>query len=130
MMQGAVINGLAFLSLIVVTLSPWISENDYDQVDMVLKSWNWMCWNYALFTMVYPAVLLVAAVNTAQSFYAGNRRPYFYVALALGYIVVYKGSLLVVAIITALGFLVPIAYAYLYYLLLYVAMWSGAVVEI
>ena len=34
----------------------WTSENEYDQVDMVLKREI-----FALFKMVYPAVLLVAA---------------------------------------------------------------------
>ena len=86
MMKGTVL-GLALLSLIVVTVATepatededyidlfgsttpgpvdegtttpppfWTSENEYDQVDMVLKREI-----FALFKMVYPAVLLVAA---------------------------------------------------------------------
>ena len=41
----------------------WTSENEYDQVDMVLKREI-----FALFKMVYPAVLLVAAGITALGF--------------------------------------------------------------
>ena len=93
MMKGTVF-GLAILSLIVVTMATepttededyidlfgsttpgpvdegtttpppfWTSENEYDQVDMVLKREI-----FALFKMVYPAVLLVAAGITALGF--------------------------------------------------------------
>ena len=93
MMKGTVL-GLALLSLIVVTVATepatededyidlfgsttpgpvdegtttpppfWTSENEYDQVDMVLKREI-----FALFKMVYPAVLLVAAGIIALGF--------------------------------------------------------------
>ena len=93
MMKGTVF-GLAILSLIVITMATepieededyidlfgsttpgsvdedtttpppfWTSENEYDQVDMVLKREI-----FALFKMVYPAVLLVAAGITALCF--------------------------------------------------------------